>query len=456
MSATTTLTKIFKGSTTDNGDKCYTSTGNVLLDILFMTEYYQTHLNEVPYTGQDEKAKLFSMLIRDPRFGIGKRDLGRILMRDAQVSFEDIVKAGRYDDIWAMFHYDTTLFHKALDFLKAEIESGNELAKKWMPRYSSKNLQVAREIAKYWHMNKQTYGHFIKANSTVEQKLSRHQDDSIKFEHVPSLANLKYANTFRNKETLAARYAKYMEDVRSGKKDMHVSVATPYDLYKNARKLGKDVDTFFDKFKPTYGNWLPIVDTSASMTWEQTNDAFGKALAIGHYLAKYSTYAPNKVVSFSSYPQLLTLGVDKPKRTLRDGMPSMDTQYGREIASMYTGDCSNTDFGAVMELLKQIDAESAPEYLIILSDMQFDRGSNQSKEETMQMFRQNGINTKIIWWNLCGTGMNVCPETDQDGNIFLSGYNPFLLSFLESGFDGNAFLDKLLYEYKQYLQKNAA
>ena len=49
--------------------------------------------------------------------------------------------------------------------------------------------------------------------------------------------------------------------------------------------------------------------------------------------------------------------------------------------SMYTGDCSNTDFGKVMELLKGL--KKYPEYLIVLSDMEFDCGSNQSKEETM-------------------------------------------------------------------------
>lgn len=451
-----TLDQIFSDTKlTENGDLAYSSTGNVLLDVLFMTEFYQKHLNEVPNIGDDEKARLFAMFIRDPRFGLGRRDLGRELMKTAGNTFTEIITAGRYDDIWAMFRNDPEMFHAALDFLKAEIESGNELAKKWMPRYSSKNLLVAREIARYWGMNKQQYGHFIKADSTVEQKLSRHNDDDINFEHVPSLAALKYAKAFSTKETLKYRYAEYMEAVKSGEKKLNVTTTTPYDIFKNAGALQDNVDIFFDKLEKISGSWIPIVDTSGSM--QDSNDSFGKALALGHYLAKCSTYAPNKVVSFSSRPQLIELGVTQPKSDyyFSRGIIRGNSQYAKEINSMYTGDCSNTDFGAVMQLLQKLDKANAPEYLVVLSDMEFDAGSRHSKEETMRLFRQRGFNTKIIWWNL-NSRHNLAPDRDSDGNIFISGYNPLLLKFLEAGFDGMKFLNKLLAEYKEFLKKNAA
>jgi hypothetical protein len=34
----------------------------------------------------------------------------------------------------------------------------------------------------------------------------------------------------------------------------------------------------------------------------------------------------------------------------------------------------------------------------------------------------------------------------------MSGYNPMLLKFLEAGFDGQKFLDKLLDEYKKKIE----
>ena len=46
------------------------------------------------------------------------------------------------------------------------------------------------------------------------------------------------------------------------------------------------------------------------------------------------------------------------------------------------------------------------------------------------------------------------PEIDSDGNIFLSGYNPMLLKFLEAGFDGKKFLAKLLDEYSKNIGKD--
>jgi hypothetical protein len=161
---------------------------------------------------------------------------------------------------------------------------------------------------------------------------------------------------------------------------------------------------------------------------------------------------PNHVVSFSSRPQLIELGVTKPNKSHYCYNPfsceDTESQYIREIASMYTGDCSNTDFGAVMKLLQGLDKENVPEYLVVLSDMEFDCGSSMSTLETMQYFKKLGVNTKIIWWNF-NSRNTTCPETDKYGNIFLSGYNPMLLKFLENGFNAEAFLDKLLQEYKK-------
>lgn len=443
-----TLEEIFSAKLTENGDLAFTKVSdNKMLNILFMTEYYQQHLQEVPYLDNSELSQLFSMFIRDPRYGLGRRDLGRRLMSMTGVAIDNIIKAGRVDDLFFIEYDSVEAWDATLEYLKTEIEKGNELVKKWMPRYSSKHLELARFIAKYYGMNKQQYGHFIKCNTT-ENKLSRHNFDEIEFEHVPSLAMIKYAHAFATKPETSARYAKYLQDVREGKKDLKVSTTTVYDIYKNRTKI--DADLFFSKIEKISGSWIPIVDSSGSM--QNGNDSYGKAMAIGHYLAKCSTYAPNKVISFSSEPQLINLG-DTPRRRHYWGMqeePEGNSIYEKEIASMYTGDCSNTDFGKVMELLSHLDG-NMPEYLVVLSDMEFDYGSSMSKEATMRLFQQKGYTTKIVWWNL-NAYHTTAPEMDNKGNIFLSGYNPMLLKFLEAGFDGNKFLYKLLKEYSKNIQ----
>ena len=333
-----------------------------------------------------------------------------------------------------------------MPFLRDEILAGNELAKKWAPRYSSKNLMLAREFAKFLGMNKQQYGKFVKVN-TVEKNLSDKETDGIVFEHVPSLAMIKYYNRFIKGKDTSERFKGYLTDVKSGKKELKVSTTTVYDIFRNMDKI--DPDLFFDKIEKIAISCVPVVDTSGSM-WDG-NDSIGKALSIGHYLAKCSTFAPNQVVSFSSRPQLITLGSDDVNRhaygmyeqLLESGNGS---SYAREIASMYTGDCSNTDFAAVMELFKNVD--TLPEYIVVLSDMEFDRGSAQSKNELRNLWRIMGYTTKIVWWNF-NSRSTTCPEIDADGNIFISGYNPMLLQYLEAGFDGEKFLDKLLDVYKE-------
>lgn len=447
-----TLQEIFDNAKlTENGDLAYSKvSSDIMLDILFMTEYYSKHLNDTPHLESKSTDKLFSMFIRDPRYGLGRRDLGRKLMADAKVPLQDIILAGRIDDLLFM-GLDSIEYYNMLDYLHSEIEKGNELVKKWMPRYSSKNLLLARQIAKYWNMNKQQYGHFIKCN-TVENKLSRHNYDEIKFEQVPSLAAIKYAKAFSTKPETKERYEQYLADVKAGKKELHVATSTVYDIYKNRKKI--DADLFFDKIEKISGSWIPIVDSSGSM--QDSNDSYGKAMAIGHYLAKCSSYAPNKVISFSSKPQLITLGIPTTDRhrwydwTMKNE-ENENSIYAKEIVSMYTGDCSNTDFGKVMQLLSNLSGDM-PEYLVVLSDMEFDRGSSMSKEDTMRLFKSKGYNTKIVWWNL-NSRNTTAPEMDNMGNIFLSGYNPMLLKYLQAGFDAKAFLDTLLTEYAKNIGK---
>lgn len=440
------INEIFNAKLTENGDVAFKKVNDDdLLNILFLTEYYTNHLTEIPNIGTSDRAKLFAKFIRDPRLGLGKRDLGRTLMNMSKCSYEDYLNAGRTDDILFNFNEKSIEEKKnILDFLYVEIQyKNNALVKKWMPRYSSKNLFLAREIAKMWKMNKQTYGHFIKCDTT-EYKLSLHKENDIKFEQVPSLAAIKYARAFATKEATKERYAKYLEEVRKGNKKLNVSTTNVYDIFKNRNRI--DPDLFFSKIEKIKGNWIPIVDTSGSM--QDANDSYGKALAIGHYLAKCSTYAPDKVISFSSHPQLITLGnfINSRRALIYEG----ESQYMREIYSMHTGDCGNTDFGAVMNLLSYLD--EMPEYLVVLSDMEFDRGSRTSKEDTMKLFKSKGYTTKIIWWNLNSWDVT-CPEMDKDGNIFISGYNPILLKFLQVNFDGHKFLDVLLDEYSKAIKK---
>lgn len=449
------LQKILNEKKTENGDKSYKTTGDNLTDIFFMTPFFEKNLNQVTI-GNSEKEKIFSMFVRDPRFGLGRRDLGRKLMSLSGVSAEYIVKAGRYDDLIYIPTDENLLY------LKEQLYAGNELAKKWMPRLTGKGKRFAKALCKMWNISEKQYRKLIKTDSTVEFKLSYAEKEEgtplndlfskgnfihplvekIDFEKVPSLAMTKYAHTFSVREDLKTRFADYIQKVKENKAKLNTKTANVYDAHKTVMKSAT-LDSMESKARDVIGkkivadttegvemNAIVVLDTSGSMGWIETqNSLLNKAMSIAHGIATKSTYAKNQIISFSSRPQLMTI----KGRTLKE-------QYH----SMYTGDCSNTDFGRVMYLLKGL--KKYPEYLIVISDMEFDYGSNQSKEETMRIFKRHGAETKIIWWNLNDRNKTV-PEFDEYGNIYLSGYNMQILKLLENKFDMSTYIDKILKKY---------
>ena len=456
------LEKIFAVKKTENGDISYKTTGDNLTDLFFMTPYFEKHLDQVRI-GTTDKEKVFSMFVRDPRFGLGRRDLGRKLMSLSNVEPYNVVRAGRYDDLW---HIPT---NDNLNFLRTSL-SGNELAKKWMPRLTGKDKKIAKALCKMWGITEKEYRALIKTEDTTEFKLSyaeknenvnpleevfgqgtyRHPlVDKIDFEKVPSLAMTKYLHTFSTREDLKERFSTYINAVKENKAKVNTNTTNVYDAYKTATRGDWTTQSIEEDAREVVSkkivdnamldvemNAIVILDTSGSMGWysygmPEKGTNMEKAFSIAYALSTKSTYAPNQLISFSSYPKLMTIKGETMKE---------------KYQSMYTGDCSNTDFGKVMNLLQGLN--KFPEYLVVLSDMEFDYGSNASKEATMRMFKEKGANTKIIWWNLNDRNKTV-PEFDEYGNIFISGYNMQILKLLENKFDMSSYIDKILEDYKK-------
>ncbi len=439
-----TLEKLFAQKKTENGDLSYNTTGNHLLDILFMTSYFEKHLDEV-HIGNSDREKLFSMFIRDPRNGLGRRDLGRKLLGLSEVDADDIEYCGRFDDLLLTGTDNIEQLYKYVDYMYKKALEGNALAKKWFPRLTGTNRELAKALCEYLKLSEQEYRKLIKVETT-EKKLTERRTNEIKFEQVPSLALIKYYARFSRGEDTRVRFEKYLENVKKGEKKLNISTTNVYDIYRNRNKI--DADLFFDKLEKIKINCIPILDTSGSM-WD-SNDSIGKAISIAHYLSKCSTYCNGQLISFSSNPQLITIEESQPKDR-HWGNFGNSNKYSRELNSMYTGDCSNTDFGKVMKLLEGL--EEFPEYLVVLSDMEFDIGSNQSKKELQKLWKERGYTTKIVWWNFNARNRTV-PETDEMGNIYISGYSPMMLKYLQVGFDGERFLNALLDEYYKKYEEN--
>ena len=452
------IEKILNEKLTENGDKSYKTTGDNLTDLFFMTPYFEKNLSEVTI-GNTEKEKVFSMFVRDPRFGLGRKDLGKRLMKLSGVSAANIVKAGRFDDLLSIPTDEN------LNYLKEQLLKGNELAKKWCPRLTGKDKRIAKALCKMWGISEKEYRKLIKTDKTVEYKLSYAEQldgtplndlfkkgnyshplvNEIDFEQVPSLAMTKYVHAFSTREDIKPRFNEYIEKVKENKAKVNTSTANVHDSYKVATRgvsteakeviANKIVD---NATLDVEMDNIVILDTSGSMfsgwgrpDYTNVNDIGVRATSLAYALSIKSTYAPNQLISFSSQPKLMTI----KGNTLKE-----------KYESMFTGDCSHTDFGRVMKLLQGL--KKYPKFLTVLSDMEFDVGSNQSKEETMKLFREHGAETKIIWWNLSDRNKTV-PEFDEYGNIYLSGYNLQILKLLENEFDMSTYIDKILAEYME-------
>ena len=299
-----------------------------------------------------------------------------------------------------------------------------------MPRLSSGEVsrRRAKDFCNYFNMSHKDYSKLIKAN-TVENTLSNGSISDINYEHVPSLAMMKYFETFKRKD--GERFQKYLDDVKAGKKNVNFATGTVYDIYRNLDRLEGNAELFFEKLPKAPMSSIVICDTSGSM-YNQC-DAIGKALALTYYFAKNSTYAPDMFISFSAEPELIKLNGRNMKEVF-ENMSQAD--WGM-----------NTDLRAVFELLMNLEGEM-PEYLICLTDCEFDCGQVSAKQKFFDSLKEKGQKTKLVFWNLNDGRNRTVPEFEGDA-ILMSGYNSTLLRYLESGFDNEKFVEKLLLEYEK-------
>lgn len=434
---------VFNSTTTTNGDDAFLSSKNSYIDIVFRLIEGRQNPSIFGHLLKDtEYDKWFSMLIRDPRLGFGEREIGRQLMWQTNIEPETILNCGRADDIfWIGFnHYKQQhqqknpywlyLFKVLTKQITVDKMSLFNITK-WMPRERGQNREAVYAFRESFDLSSKAYRKLVVNHETVEAILSR-QEKIQDYSTVPSLAMLKHFNTFLSKDS--ERFNTYLENVKKGEAKLNVGTSSFVNIWtahKNGRIDFDNADLMCKLFpKLNLGKMLCIVDQSGSM--HNINQSYLQARAIGHYVTINNSYDNNNIVVFSSEPRLVNLG---------------DTFKSAYHAFGSFNDVSNTNFGKVMSLLSKATID-IPDWLLVLSDMQFDQGSSQSKDSAMSTLRHYNPNIKIIWWNL-NHNRSTFPETDEYGNIFMSGYSAQLLQFLESGFNSQEFINRLIENYKK-------
>lgn len=456
---------------TQNGAIAYETSGKALLDFNFavtalrsasekeITEMFSRAFYEEPHV-----AVKFLFWLRDCRGGNGERRIFRVCLIWLADLRPEIARAivnlvpdyGRWDDLWVLL--DGQLKQEVIDFVGKQLDADNEAIKqgkslslvaKWVPSINASSREtkrLARIFMNAWNVDERKYrktlSYLRKHLELVESKMSANEWSEIRYEAVPSKANLIYKNAFMRHDE--ERRTKYLESLKKGETKINAGVLQPHEI---VRKYGYALDdTLEEMWKAlpdlTIGNTLVVRDGSGSMTWGCGSDVLpiDVATALAIYMADHndSVWA-GKFITFSSSPRIVDIS------------KAVSLKEKLNICNRET-DCSNTNIEATMMLVlntavrNHCKQEEMPSKIVIVSDMQFDdlRGrysrvdndlSTTLFESIAQRFVKAGYKMpKIIFWNVSGSVNQTIPMQENElGVVLCSGFSVQLMKMVMSG-----------------------
>lgn len=446
---------------TENGATTFNTSASALTDLFFkigamrgqpverLYEQFAKAFGENPYL-----ATRILLWARDVRGGAGERKIFRDLLLWLEQNNRDVLDAvlpkipelGRWDDL--LIFTSEEFKKKSFSMIEGALREGSGLAAKWMPRKGLK----AVELRNFLGLTPKQYRKvLVRLTNVVETKMCSKEWDKINYEHVPSLAQARYSKAFlRHDETryrdYGARAAKQEVNPETGKiTKINAGAVYPYDVLKNVvgtnyyfNTTGFDpniVRAQWDALPNYMGdkNILPMVDCSDSMYSQCGGNltCIQVAVSLGLYMAtKNKGDFNNILMTFSENPELVHLkGTDIV--TQYQQLSKANWGYSTNLEAAYT---KVLNF-AIQNKVSQADL---PEYIVVLSDMEFNAGSNRGSthfELLNQKFRNAGYEApKIIWWNIQARGdTNVPVRFNQNGTALVSGFSPTIAKNIMSG-----------------------
>jgi hypothetical protein len=435
-------------TTTENGMVTNISSGSNLVDLFFkmgasrkvseqeLENIFEKSYNENPlYT---LKAMFYN---RDIRGGQGERRSFRVFFKwlcsnhpeVAMKMVEHVPEYGRWDDLFVAF--DTPVENTMLSFIYTNLLSGNKLLAKWMPREGKAKAKIAGRFCKaFCGNNPSRYRKLLAGNTEVVESLMCSRNCSeINYSHVPSIASNKYRKAFYKQDT--TRYAQWVEDVKAGKQKVNASAIFPHDIVKQVWDMGYLYKTVEDSvenqwkalpnFLPEGKSFLPVCDVSGSMR----GDPMLICVSLGIYIAERNIGPfQNMFFTFDTEPQFQYL---QGKNLFEKVANLQRAPWGGSTNLEKTFDLLLNK--ALQAGLKQ---EDLPEFILILSDMQFNQAThcNDSAIEMIgRKYQKAGYQMPgVIFWNLrASSGVPV--EFMQSGVALVSGFSPSILKTVLSG-----------------------
>ena len=437
---------------TENGMETYATSLNDCVDLFFTAGALRggdiIPLFERAWQEDRVIASKLALWLRDIRGGAGERKLYRDILNYIEVANPEFIdtfldatpEIGRWDDLLVL-KTDKAKAH-AFELIQSALQAGDGLCAKWMPRKGDK----AVELRKFLHWTPKQYRKtLVNLTNVVETKMCAKDWDNIDFNRVPSLASARYQSAF--KRNAPVKYAKYNAALakNDGSAKVNAGAVYPYDVLKpliqsngynhwSRANASENENTEVIKAQwealPNYiGDdlILPMVDVSGSMYvgagGSGTLTAMDVAVSLGLYLADKNT-GPYKdmFLTFSASPKIEVLGGDIIAKVSQ----MMDSNWGMSTNL-------EAAFTQILQVAtkNKVAEEDMPKYLLILSDMQFDRCvkfGNHAFTMIQKQYEKAGYELpKIVFWNIAArTGQS--PVTfDQNGTALVSGFSPAIM-----------------------------
>jgi len=374
--------------------------------------------------------------LRDCRGGAGNRSGFRECLKWLaendnpewiKTNFGWIPLIGRWDDLRSFF--GTPLESEAVDIWVSALKNNDVLAAKWADRSD----KLLRKKLGFTEKEFRQYLARIRRNHIVESKMCANQWGEVVYEHVPSVAMSRYTKAFGRHDE--ERFDAYKEALKKGEKTIHAGVLFPHDCVRTCMNGDEAIANAQFEALPNYmpenTRAIVISDTSASMGSQISGSV--KAVHISQGMALYcSAKIPNgnpfhkKFMSFSDEGHFknwerMTFGEAVQNEEIFDGA----------VGETHIAKALNT----ILQAAKfwKIPDSMMPTMLIIVSDMQFDRGAEvgggnwAEVENCLDWWVSNGYTIpSIIYWNTAGYAGQ--PTTAKHNNVALvSGFSPAIL-----------------------------
>lgn len=469
-------------SITENGAVGFRTTGAKLLDLNFAVSSLRSKTDQEIETrfaealGEDfVTAVVWLFFARDIRGGLGERRLFRVCMRYLAREFPDkvakliplVAEYGRWDDLLCLLdtRVATTVTNTFLHQLNEDTRRMREgksisLAAKWMPSASTSSKEKRKKAEQLqkafgWHpaYYRRTLSTLRRYIDVTERKMSRNQWGEIKYEAVPSRANLNYNNAFLRHDE--ARRRDYLGKLEKGETKINSSVLFPYDIVHKYTRNGGYYINGYDTALEAMWKGLPntvedgagtivVADGSGSMTspiGKTKVSAWEVATSLAIYFAERLPGAyKNKYITFSAKPQIVNLG-------------GSTTLHSKLQTAHEHDECTNTNIEAVFDLIlgtaitNRLSQRELPKNVLIISDMEFDAGTRSggwggnfrslSKSlfwEIAEKYRRAGYHLpRLVFWNVNSRTGTIPVKENDLGVALVSGFSPNVAKMVMSG-----------------------